>query len=539
MTISTPSNPASSTTSGPDDPVVLAVDLGTGGPKVALVSLGGPIIGSAYRRVEPKVASDGTATQSPDEWWTAVTDGAAELTAAHPKAAAALVAVAVTGQWGSTVPVDATGHAVGDCMSWMDTRGAALAAAQVGGRVKIEGFGPTKALRWIHRSGGAPSTEGNDPLGHRLYMATHQQDLYNRTAAFVEPLDYLVGRFTGRVAASRPSMALSWLTDNRGDDTCSYDPKLVALAGTDPAKLPPLLAAGSVVGTVLAEVAAAMGIASDLPVLTAIPDLHAVTLGSGAIGDYEGHVSISTSAWIGCHAPSKKTSLMKMMATIPAALPGRYVLANNHDTAGVCLEWARGLLVNPTDGLTTPITESYEDLVAVAATAEPGSGGVLFAPWLNGERSPVADANLRGGFHGLSLSTTRADLIRSVLEGVAHNARWLLEESEKFLGSSLGELRGVGGGAQSDLWCQIHADVMNRPIHRIEAPLMATVRGAALFAGVSLGLISTDDIASLVPVERVFRPDPSTRHVYDAMYAEFLKLHKIEAKMYTRLAKLR
>ena len=94
MTISTPSNPASSTTSGPDDPVVLAVDLGTGGPKVALVSLGGPIIGSAYRRVEPKVASDGTATQSPDEWWTAVTDGAAELTAAHPQAAADLVAVA-------------------------------------------------------------------------------------------------------------------------------------------------------------------------------------------------------------------------------------------------------------------------------------------------------------------------------------------------------------------------------------------------------------------------------------------------------------
>ena len=122
---------------------------------------------------------------------------------------------------------------------------------------------------------------------------------------------------------------------------------------------------------------------------------------------------------------------------------------------------------------------------------------------------------------------------------MVHNAGWVREESETFCGWSVGGLRGFGGVAQSDVGCQIHADVMNRPIHRIEAPLMATVRGAALFAGVSLGLIATDDIASLVPVERVFRPDPSTRHVYDAMYAEFLKLHKIEAKMYTRLAKLR
>ncbi|MBP7630919.1 MAG: FGGY-family carbohydrate kinase [Acidimicrobiales bacterium] len=520
------------------DPVVLAVDLGTGGPKIALVSLGGSIVGSVYRRVEPKVAADGTAVQNPDQWWTAVTDGAAELTRSHPDATAALVAVAVTGQWGSTVPVDDHGNAVGDCMLWMDTRGADLAAKQVGGRLAVEGLGPTKAASWIRRSAGVPSTEGNDPLGHRLYIAEHQKELYEQTHAFVEPLDYLNARFTGRVAASRLSMALSWLTDNRGEEA-GYDDRLVKLSGTPLSKLPPMLPMGSIVGTVLPEVTEAMGLPKDLPVLTAIPDLHAVTLGSGAVGNYEGHVSISTSAWIGCHAPAKKTSILKMMATVPAALPGRYVLANNHDTAGVCLEWVKGVLIDADDGLTSPTVESFTELVNAAATAEPGSGGVLFAPWLNGERSPVADANLRGGFHGLSLATTRCDLVRSVLEGVAHNARWLLEASEAFLGESFGELRGVGGGAVSDLWCQIHADVMNRPIHRIEQPLMATVRGAALFAGMSLGLIGEDDIASSVPVERVFRPDPATRRVYDGMYAEFVKLHKLEGKMYSRLAKLR
>ncbi|MCZ7629207.1 MAG: FGGY-family carbohydrate kinase [Microthrixaceae bacterium] len=522
-----------------NESIVLAVDLGTGGPKVALVSLGGEIVDSVHQRVEPRVSASGAALQDPAEWWQAVSAGTRELVAGHPEQAAAMVAVAVTGQWGSTVPADPSGEATGDCMLWMDCRGGAHAKRVLGGRVAVEGFKPRSIVEWIRRSGGAPSTEGNDPLGHRLWIQHEEPDLYRRTAVFLEPLDYLNARFCGRVAASQTSMLLSWLTDNRRLGQVEYDPLLVKLAATDPGRLPPLVATGSTVGTVTSTVSSELGIPAGVPVLTALPDLLSATLGSGAIGMYETHLSISTSAWVGCHTPTKRTSIAKQMATVPSALGDRYVLANNHETAGVCMEWARNLLVEADDGLTEAVRTSLADLDDVASTVASGSGGVLFAPWLNGERSPVADADLRGGFHNMSLSTTRADLVRSVLEGVAHNNRWLLEESEQVLKQPLSALRVIGGGAQSDLWCQIHADVLGRPLRRVAQPLLANVRGAAFFAGLSLGLMKQSEVAARVEIERTFEPDPGSREVHDAMHREFVRLHRIERGMYRRLAKLR
>lgn len=520
-------------------PVVLAVDLGTGGPKIALVDLDGTVIGSAHRRIEPRVSADGAAVQDADTWWEALLEGAGELVEAHPAARSRIVAVAVTGQWGSTVPVDAAGDPVGDCILWMDTRARDLAREALGGRVTVEGFGPRKVVEFIRRAGGAPSLEGNDPLGQRLWIEYEQPDVYRRTAHFLEPLDFLVARLTGRVCATPVSMLLSWLFDNRRLDQARYDPVLVALAGADPSRLPPLLPVPSEVGPVRLEVARRIGLPDGVPVVTALPDLHTAALGSGAVGLYEPHMAISTSAWIGCHTPGKRTSIGRQMATVPSALPDRYLLANNHETAGVCAEWARNTFVLADDGLTEPAEPSLAAFDAVAAKAPSGSGGVLFAPWLNGERSPVADTALRGSFHNLSLSTTRAEMVRSVLEGVAHNARWLLEASEKVLRHPLDGMRVVGGGAVSDVWCQIHADVLGRPLARPHDPLLVSSRGAAFFAGLVLGHLRVDDLPARAAVERTFEPDPSTRTLHDAVHREFTGLHKAEKAMYHRLRKLR
>jgi xylulokinase len=227
--------------------------------------------------------------------------------------------------------------------------------------------------------------------------------------------------------------------------------------------------------------------------------------------------------------PSRKTDVPHQVASVPGIGDGQYVLVNNQDNAGRCFEWFRDTLA----GYGAAV--SYEELLALAATAAPGSGGVLFTPWLTGERSTLDDRNARGGFHNVELRTGPAELARAVLEGVAFNSRLLLEVTERFAGRRFESLRIIGGGARSGLWCQIVADVTDRTIERVESPMVVGLRGAALILALALGAVSHDEIRSLVPVDRVFSPNPATRDVYDRLHAEFPRLHSRNKGMFARL----
>jgi len=260
-------------------------------------------------------------------------------------------------------------------------------------------------------------------------------------------------------------------------------------------------------------------------VVAGVPDLHTAFIGSGAVAPFEAHLTISTSAWIGCEVPFKRSDVIHQMASVPGLRPGAYLVANNHETAGLCLQWLRDSIIGPDDGLAEPWTPAYDDLMTVAATAPAGAGGVIFTPWLKGERTPIEDRTLRGAFLNVSLTTDRPRIIRAVLEGVAFNARWLLDAVEGFVRRPLPALRILGGGASSDLWCQIHADVLGRRIERVAEPTYSNLRGAALFAAMSLGKITLDDVRSLVRVTTTFEPDPDARATYEPMYAEFKRLY--------------
>ena len=243
-----------------------------------------------------------------------------------------------------------------------------------------------------------------------------------------------------------------------------------------------------------------------------------------------------------CPVPFKKTDPIRQVASVPGLTPDRYLVADNHETAGICLQWLRDNVLAPDDGLFgvgAPGAPTYDALTTLAATAPAGSRDVLFAPWLAGNRSPVDDRNARGGFHNLSLHSTRADLVRSVLEGVAYHTRWLHEAVERFVGRRLDSMRLIGGGAASDLWCQIHADVLDRTIERVAEPLHANLKGAALLAGLALGRVASDDLRELVKVDGVFRPDRGNRAVYDRLYAELPKLYKAQKPMFSRLNRRR
>ncbi|HEV2360179.1 MAG TPA: FGGY-family carbohydrate kinase [Acidimicrobiales bacterium] len=508
-----------------DERYVLAVDLGTGGPKVGFVSLAGSLVWQDHLRTETRWLGDGGATQDAATWWDLVKEAASRGLATGVVPADAVVAVSVTGMWACTVPVADDGTPVGDCILWMDTRGAPFARKVIAG--PVAGYSPRPALQWIRRSGGAPSTSGADPIGHMLYLQHSEPDVMSRTRWFLEPIDYLAMRFTGVAAATHASMTAAWLTDNRSLSDLSYDPVLVAMSGVDGGKLPPLRPTGSVIGPILDTVADEIGLPRGVQVVTSTPDLHSAACGAGAVEDYATHLAISTSAWIGAPVPFKKTDPLRSIASVPGLDPRGYMIANNHETGGLSLQWLRDDFLGS--------DADYPALIEEATKSSPGAGEILFTPWLNGERSPVDDRYARAGFHNLSLATRRADVVRAVLEGVAYNNRWLHEAVERFAKRRLDPVRMIGGGAQSDLWCQIHADVMDRTIEKVAVPLHAGIRGAALFAAMSLGAVDRSELRGLVEIEATFKPDPANRAVYDRLYAEFPKLYKAQRPLSLRL----
>ncbi|MEZ5093910.1 FGGY-family carbohydrate kinase [Nocardioides sp.] len=503
------------------DRLVLAVDLGSGGPKVGYVTLAGEPVWTWYERGD---AVGGAETQDAGAWWRTIVSAARLGTAEGHVDGADVVGVAVTGQWASTVPVDAAGVPVAECLMWSDTRGAAYSRERFGG--PVSGYAPTVLATWLRRSGGVPSPGGADPVAHLLHLQHDRPEVLEQARWCLEPVDYLTMRFTGRATATAMSMTAAWLTDNRDLDTLAYDPVLLRIAGVDPARLPPLVRGGSVVGTVLPDVAAEIGISADAQVVTGAPDLHNAVIASGCVDLHQTHLSLGTSAWISCPVPSKKTDVFRQLAAVPGIGDGHYVLADNQDNAGRCLEWFRASFA--------PDLE-YDDLAALAASAPPGAGGVFFTPWLSGERSPVDARWARGGFHNLSLAADRAALARAVMEGVALNLRWLLEAAEHFTGRRMDPIRLVGGGATMDVWCQILADTLDRTLERVEQPWMGGLRGGGLTVGLALGEIARDEVHGLVPVERVFTPDPGLRSTYDAMSVEFRKLFKGQRGMFRRL----
>jgi len=516
-------------------PHVLAVDLGTGGPKVGLVSVRGTVAARRQVAVPTRQLAGGGAVQDAAGWWEVITAAARQVLATGAVGADQVVAVSCTGQWASTVPVDEDGHPVGDCLLWLDSRGGPHSRRAVGG--PVAGYAPGAVARWVRRSGGAPSTSGADPIGHMLFFEHEQPEVAGRARWYLEPVDYLAMRFTGRAAASHASMAGAWLTDNRDLGRLAYDPVLVAASGVPGEKLPPLVATGSVVGEVEAGVARALGLGPGVEVVTGTPDLHSAAAGSGSVLEYEAHLTISTTSWVSCPVGKKKTDPFHQIATVPGlgsgpGVPAPYLVANNHETGGRCLEWVRDLLV---DSDRAGAAIGYDTLTEVAGGVGPGANGAIFTPWLAGERSPVDDRLARGGFHNLSLRSTRADLVRAVLEGVAYNSRWLAEAVDRFVGRRLEPIRLVGGGATSSLWCQIHADVLGRRIERVAEPVDANLRGAALLAGLALGHLDRGELRSLVPVDAHFDPDEGAQRTYERHFAEFPRLYSAQKPMFARL----
>jgi xylulokinase len=522
------------------NPHVLAVDLGTGGPKVAVLASTGRVVSHAFQAVGIDLTDDGGAEQSPQAWWDAIVSSAHRALADSGVAPGDVVGIGCTSQWSGTVPVDDGGSAIGPAITWMDSRGARAVRETVRGALNVQGYSAPKLAKWVRRTGGIPTLSGKDPVGHIHFLRQQRPDVYAATAVFLEPVDYLNLRLTGLARASHDSITLHWVTDNRDINAISYDDSLMALAGLERAKLPDLVPTGSVLGGLTTAAAGELGLVPGTAVVAGTGDLHSAAVGSGAVSDFDGHLYIGTSSWISCHVPFKKTDPLTNIASIPSGIPGRYLVADEHETGGACLTWLRDNLLFPDDALTVPTTnrvpsDVFATLNDVAASVPVGSHGVLFTPWLNGERSPVDDHTIRGGFHNISLSSTRADMVRAVFEGVALNSAWLLGAVEKYIKRPFGSLAFVGGGANSDLWSQIHADATGRTIRQIADPVLANVRGAGLLTLLALGHLRIADIPGTVTVKATYEPDRPAGEVYAALLEEFVNLYEKTKGIHKRL----
>jgi xylulokinase len=522
---------------GVEDKYVLVIDLGTSGPKVGLADRRGEILGWEFEPTPMYTLPGGGCEQNPDEWWAAILQATGRLLGRSLAPADSIAALVCTSQWSGTVPVDHGGRPLMNAIIWLDSRGAPYVREISRGFVTVGGFDPLKLLTWIRLSGMPPETSGKGPTGHILYLKREQPEIYRRAHLFLEPKDYINLRLTGVAATTFDTIALHSLTDNRDIHNVRYDPRLFRLAGFERERFPELRSAVDVLGTLTAQAAAELGLPAQIQVVAGTPDIPATAIGSGAVLDFQPHLYVGTSSWISCHVPFKKLDVQHAIVSLPSAIPGRYLMIDEQEWAAGCLNYILDNVFSSADELSPEgnTGDAHEHLNSLAEGSPAGSRRVIFTPWLYGERTPVQDAWVRAGFFNVSLENTRADLARSVFEGVALNTRWLLGAAEHFCKRLLDGIHVVGGGVVSSLWCQIFADVLDRTIHQMKEPQQATMRGAAILALVALGETTFDQVASAIQIERTYRPDPQNREIYDELYREFINLFKALQPIYKRL----
>jgi xylulokinase len=483
---------------------VLAIDLGTGGPKCALVGLDGSTIGWRSRAVATILLPDGGAEQDPNAMWAAVVAATQELIAsAQP--VPPIAAVAVTSQYMSTVPVAADGEPTGPCILWMDNRGAAHSRSLLN-RDTFELF--------VERHGMMPLPSGHDNVAHAHVLHTRHPSAYAAAAALVEPMDYLTARLTGRVTATQSTVFGQLVCDNRTWGTIEYDPALVAATGLDPSKLAPLVPMNSIVGGVTSAVGAELGIPAGTPVVAGTIDSITSAVGTGALGPTEGSVIIGTTSVMVSHIAQHRGDIRAGLLAVPSPLHGMYYVMAENGVGGRAFEWARQLF-----GYGDDVEAALADAAAVEAD------GAQFLPWLIGSNAPQPNDDVRGAYVGLGLAHDRRHAMRATLEGVALNIAWLLPHVEAFVGNEFPLLRFGGGGAQSPLWAQLLADATDRPVHRLSEPRATNARGAAFLAFAALGMLDLSDVPSLLRIAQVHEPDPGSRSRLNGALARLAALH--------------
>ena len=492
---------------------VLAYDIGTSGIKAVVVDAEGRVLASARRGYGLTTLDDGAVEQDLDAIEAALVEATRELLVDRRVVAGAIAGIGLTAQMFDLAPVDVDGRSTVPMLSWLDQRAVREADAL--------GVAMDRASQ--ARAFGSVLT-AKDVVPKILWLRDRAPAAWAGTRWLLDCKEAIVLRLTGR-AVIDPAGALAFRL---------YDPiagawssELCERLAIPLDRLPEVAPATAIAGGLLPGIAAQLGLPAGIPVVVGAGDVPASQLGAGAT-DPGDDVSLGTAVYFGITTDRPVADPAGQLGVIGHADPALWILWLEVATGGGALSWLLRLLGDGRDPGEDVLREVDRGVAAVAGEMD----GLLFAPWLSGERVPVFDDRIRGAFVGLGLRHGRSHLLRALMEGVGYQMRWALEYGAAY-GVPIGAIRGVGGGFIGTSWTQIIADILGRSIGSIERPQDAAAVGAAACALVGIG--AQPDLRFIrdrVRVERVFEPDPARHAAHEAGFERFRRLYGALAPLF-------
>jgi xylulokinase len=501
---------------------ILAHDLGTTGNKATLYNADGQLVGSAFYGYTTEYPQIGWAEQNPHDWWKAVCNSTHQLLERLGVRGNEIACITFSGQMQGAVALDAKANPLRPAIIWADQR----ASEQVAHLSKQ--IDPADIYHLTgHRLSVAYS------LHKILWIRDHQPDIYRATHKFTHAKDAIVARLTGRFVTEPSDASGMNLYDLQNGD---WSGKILDAAEMDTAKLPEIVRSVDVVGEVLPSVAAEIGIPAGTPVVIGGGDGACASVGAGSVEEDVVYSYVGSSAWIATASRKPIYDPAQRTFTFGHVVPGLFIPMGTMQTAGASYQWARDQL-SPLERQSAEAlgVSPYVLMNAVAEGSPAGANGLIFLPYLLGERAPRWNPNARAAFLGLTIRHTRADLLRAVMEGVAMNLRVILMVMRQ-QGAGMDSIRVIGGGITGRLWAQIMADVYGIPLHRLTVLEEATSMGAAVIGGVGIGLYPAFSIAeSMNSVAETIQPNPAHRAAYDFAYGIFEAAYTALEPVFTKM----
>lgn len=498
---------------------LLGIDLGTTSLKVSLFSEDGQCAGSRSSGYPIEVPLPGYAEQNPEHWWNGFVSACQGLHAAFPEQFKKIVGVGICGQMHTQVYLNGQDQVLRPAITWMDQRSSEIVARLHADQAACDLL--------FEETSNDPSTTYSAP--QIQWVQENQPELWSQVEHILLAKDYLKYRLTGEKVTDFAD-ASGTLLFNVGKQAWSQP--AFDIFNIPPRLFPDARPCDEIIGTVLPEISRLTGIPAGTPMVNGSSDNTASALGAGMVLPGQVTLIIGTAGVISVCSDRPLVDRQRRTMCWSYSIRDHWAILGIMQTAGASLEWFKNAF-DPQD--TQAAGDIFDQYNAAAQSVGEGSEGLIFLPYLNGERTPYWDSHARGVFFGANLKTEKAHFIRSVMEGVSFGLRNNIETVES-LGIHIDQVRAVGGGLKSPVWLDILAKILRKPIHTVTAPDTGNL-GNSLMVGKALGLYSSYVEASrrMVAAEQVVSC-PEGREVYEKQYATFLELYQQLKPVYRQAA---